>query len=788
MSQIKSKGIKWVLLFLFGLCILAASLTFFILSAKSPYIGVILSKSPQGWVVDEVDDAGLAKSYGIVVGDKPIEINGQSAQIFLAKYDKAGTVWDTLINQLTVIDAQGQAKAVSVAGGSQSAASIIELSTQFFVSLIFWIVGYYVFFEKPKDAAANLLFLCSLALGLVLSANLAGSREIAPAAYFEVAATLISPWLLVHLFLILPEERNWLRGNPRVYLIYLPALVTLTLFPIIGYSNGQPVMWFRSLRLFEYAVGFTTAIGVSVFNYVRVVSVRTRQQLKIVFFGCLAALIPILILIVLPQAIWVQGKAIAPGGFSVLFVVFIPIALGYSIINQKLMDIDLVIRRSVIYGLITLIMAAIVSAGILTTIAFQKSLGRPQEIVISLVLGGIATVLFGPVKNGIEFVVDKYIYKDRYDYRQIIKSLNNLLNSAKDFSDVSRFIVGATVQALNLGGGCLYLKNSDGAFEISASMGLFVDVNNQERLLSLLSKRDRRIEFPNSAMNLDVNLSYLMPLVTGGKEIGILCLSPKNSRQDFSSNDLFLLEGIASVAGVSLHAAILTHDVSSRDTFVSVVSHELRSPLTSVLGYTELLINKDPPEATRKQWLKRIHDNSQKLTFLVDDLLNVTRIQSGKVVMRLEKVKLSDIFEDRIVMAQESTSKHNFVIDIEPSLPTILVDRDKFGEVIGNLLSNAVKYSPDGGTIKLSARHERHNHRVVVSVIDEGIGIGPEDRDLLFTTFHRIQRPETRNIKGSGLGLYIAKEWTKAMGGEIWLESELKKGSTFFVAVPAQDS
>ena len=208
----------------------------------------------------------------------------------------------------------------------------------------------------------------------------------------------------------------------------------------------------------------------------------------------------------------------------------------------------------------------------------------------------------------------------------------------------------------------------------------------------------------------------------------------------------------------------------------------------SVLGYTELLINKDPPEATRKQWLKRIHDNSQKLTFLVDDLLNVTRIQSGKVIMRLEKVKLSDIFEDRIVMAQESTSKHKFVVDIEPDLPSVLVDRDKFGEVIANLLSNAVKYSPDGGTIKLSARHEPHSHRVIVSVIDEGIGIGPEDRDLLFTTFHRIQRPETRNIKGSGLGLYIAKEWTKAMGGEIWLESELKKGSTFFVAVPAQDS
>jgi signal transduction histidine kinase len=156
--------------------------------------------------------------------------------------------------------------------------------------------------------------------------------------------------------------------------------------------------------------------------------------------------------------------------------------------------------------------------------------------------------------------------------------------------------------------------------------------------------------------------------------------------------------------------------------------------------------------------------------------------------MKLEKIKLSIIFDERIAIAQESTNTHKFVVNIEPNLPDVLVDRDKFGEVIGNLLSNAVKYSPNGGSITISAGHEPQSHRVVVSVIDEGIGIGPEDEGSLFTTFHRIQRPETRSIKGSGLGLYIAKEWTKAMGGEIWLKSELNKGSTFFVAVPAQDA
>ena len=117
----------------------------------------------------------------------------------------------------------------------------------------------------------------------------------------------------------------------------------------------------------------------------------------------------------------------------------------------------------------------------------------------------------------------------------------------------------------------------------------------------------------------------------------------------------------------------------------------------------------------------------------------------------------------------------------------MLVDRDKFGQVMGNLLSNAVKYSPGGGRITLSAHNDLQQRRIVVSVADEGIGIGSADKDSLFTTFHRIQRPETQGIRGSGLGLYIAKQWTEAMGGEIWLESELNKGSTFFVAIPTQD-
>ena len=173
---------------------------------------------------------------------------------------------------------------------------------------------------------------------------------------------------------------------------------------------------------------------------------------------------------------------------------------------------------------------------------------------------------------------------------------------------------------------------------------------------------------------------------------------------------------------------------------------------------------------------------------MVDDLLNISRIHSGKFSLKLERLKLPDIIQELLAAIQESTSKHEFVIDIEPGLPDVLADGDKFGQVVRNLLDNAVNYSPNGGRIILSVHNDVQRHRVVVSVADEGIGISSEDKKLLFTTFHRIQRPETQGIRGSGLGLYIAKEWTEAMGGEIWFESELNEGSTFFVAIPAHDS
>ncbi len=426
--------LRVVLFSLFAFCVLAVSVTFFSLSIGKPYMGIRLAMNDLGWAVQSIDANGHAIQAGIRVGDRPIEINGHPADTFFERYEANGVVFGLLIKELTVVDDRGQLKTVALKDDPQSWPSVIELATWFAVSLISWITGFYVFFKRPRSAAALLLCLCGLAFGLALSGNLAGERAIPTASWLAIAAAIIGPWLLLHFFLVLPEERTWVHGNPRVYLIYLPAAVTLVLFPLLGWADGQSLPWFRTVRLLEYGVGLVAAAGVATLNYFGTVSPRTRQQMRIVLIGCLAALIPVLVLYILPEAIW--GESILPSGLSILLIAFIPLSMGYAVVTKKLMDIDVIIRRGVIYGLIAVVMAAVLSAAIVPLLAFEGSLGLPEEIGIALALGAMATILFGPTKRAVENLVDKLFYRDRYDYRKTITGLSSSLNSLTDLVDI----------------------------------------------------------------------------------------------------------------------------------------------------------------------------------------------------------------------------------------------------------------------------------------------------------------------------------------------------------------
>ena len=223
-----------------------------------------------------------------------------------------------------------------------------------------------------------------------------------------------------------------------------------------------------------------------------------------------------------------------------------------------------------------------------------------------------------------------------------------------------------------------------------------------------------------------------------------------------------------------------------RNAFVSIASHELRTPMTTIMGFSELLLQDDLPESSLREWVERIHQNSQILSAIVDDMLNVSRIQSGRLALNLEPLQLPGIVDEVLAGIEPETEVHEFHVDIPRDMPDVVADREKLSQVLINLVTNAVKYSPQGGPITILARNEAERERVVVEVVDRGMGISPEERASLFTTFHRIRRPETQEIKGTGLGLSIVKGLVGLMRGEVWVESQMNKGSSFFFTVPTR--
>ncbi|MGO4494909.1 ATP-binding protein [Paenibacillus sp. 2RAB27] len=216
--------------------------------------------------------------------------------------------------------------------------------------------------------------------------------------------------------------------------------------------------------------------------------------------------------------------------------------------------------------------------------------------------------------------------------------------------------------------------------------------------------------------------------------------------------------------------------------FVSTVSHELRTPLSSVLGFAERLLTKETSPEKQQKYLKTIHQETVRLTSLINDFLDVQRMESGKSTHQKNPVDLFDVINGVFTLQQGSSTKHDFNIHM-PSMPYVISgDQDNLTQLFMNLVSNAVKYSPEGGRITAKLYH--NGSHAVVDITDDGLGIPEEAIPKLFTKFYRIDNSDRRAIGGTGLGLAIVKGIVEAHGGEITVISKLGEGSTFRVSLP----
>jgi|SRR6266566_155261 len=237
-----------------------------------------------------------------------------------------------------------------------------------------------------------------------------------------------------------------------------------------------------------------------------------------------------------------------------------------------------------------------------------------------------------------------------------------------------------------------------------------------------------------------------------------------------------------------------------KDEFVSIVSHELRTPLTAIKGYTQHLMRRierrlrgasqalppnalaELPESYDLRSLNIVQSQTDHLERLVNDLLDLSRVQWGELHLQYSSFYLADVLAESVRQAQISAEEHTIYLDIASQDSKIVADKLRVGQIVGNILDNAIKFSPQGKQVTVKLQEQGNEYQV--SVNDEGMGVSPEFFDHIFERFYRVRNTTSRQYSGIGMGLYVAKAIVEAHGGRIWLSSHQGTGSTFYFTLP----
>lgn len=216
--------------------------------------------------------------------------------------------------------------------------------------------------------------------------------------------------------------------------------------------------------------------------------------------------------------------------------------------------------------------------------------------------------------------------------------------------------------------------------------------------------------------------------------------------------------------------------------FISTVSHELRTPLTSIMGFADTLLTSSDKltNEQKENFLKTIKEQSKRLITMVENLLAVSKIQTSQEKLVYKSANINYLISKILPIVKIQFQNNNFIADLKQDLPDILIDMDKFQQIILNLLENSVKYSPENTNITIKTEYD--DKQVYIKIIDEGLGISDENKTKIFEKFARLDTPLTRKTQGSGLGLFIVKNFVEKMGGKIEVKDNKPKGSCFILS------
>jgi signal transduction histidine kinase len=641
-----------------------------------------------------------------------------------------------------------------------------------------------------------------------------------------IGATLIPLTFLFFCYSFTDRLKNLSLVKYCLYLLPIAVLLgtTPTTWNVksiaVSATSFQPGISYL-LLLIILVTYFWKGISLLVSDY-RVAKQPRRRQLYYILIGVGLTAIPGIFLNGLLPLLGLSQAA----AYGSVVVIFFSIFTSIAIVRHHLLDIRLIVARSIAYLMSLAVLAAVYGFLVFGASNLIFHLHFPVGVQIFIAAAtAVASLSFASIKSFFDRTTNRLFFRDAYDTQVFLDEFNKTLVVTHELDELLKesakiieenikpahclFAVNATANTKSrlLGYGNRGAITKEDMREIRDAIGqtrqklIVADEleDNHEALQKLLRGKDIVI------------VARLAASSSGAKsDVGYLMLGPKKSGNLYSSQDLKVIEIVANELVIAVQNALQFEEIENfnitlqgkvdeatrklrranerlktldetKDDFISMASHQLRTPLTSVKGYISMVLEGDAGKLkpTQKKLLTQSFFGSQRMVYLIADLLNVSRLKTGKFIIESVPVNLAEVVEEELEQLKETAMVRTLKLSYKKPkyFPELMLDDTKTRQVIMNFLDNAIYYTPSGGHI--TVRLVDNPTTVELRVEDDGIGVSKSEQPHLFTKFYRAGNARKARPDGTGLGLFMAKKVVIAQGGAIIFESQQGKGSTF---------
>ena len=547
-----------------------------------------------------------------------------------------------------------------------------------------------------------------------------------------------------------------------------------------------------------------------------------RSRLRVMFVGALVGfLVPALC-----SMAATSFDLRVPYNVALIPTIFFPISVAYALLKYSLFELSSALK--VALSRIGLIAALIGIYAILALLIAPWAGHYAKDPLVPIFFSVLVVAIFNPLLRWMERVVDRYIYRQDYDPAVTQAEISLFLRTLDNAPALAQGFVDRIIDRLGILSACVVYRSKYSSQPVTAASAAMTHMDEtivgEFNLIAavLASRPDRGIsrdEVTKNPQYSDSREAFLgvfercaaelfMPLVYEREVRGMVSFGAKRSHHEYSAEDLRLVVTLAEQLALSLeNGSLYEESIAARQKaeasnqrllemdrikkdFVANICHELRTPVSTIIGFSEILREDLGFNANAREHLNRLITNSQELSSLMDNLMNFARMEADGPSTQFEIVKLREILAALEMMTQRLIRERpiEFGIRLESSVDTIESDGQKLQQILVHLLTNALKFT-EKGRIELTIRQRRESEQELleIAVADTGIGIKREDQDIIFDDFRQLEDSLTRRYGGTGLGLGLCKKLAAALGGEMRVSSEYGVGSVFSLLLPVRD-